>query len=162
MKNPFIIVIIILIATALVLGYFIFQQRISSQKDIPVPISSLLEDSDASTTTSIQETTEKEFTIFIGPNTQIFGIDQNNPYKGEPPASISIEPDGVESPDLRLPFEIFGDVVEIDIQKQALRITTDNLRNIDSEFTPRGPRISLEDIKEGDRIVASDNLDEEG
>ena len=162
MKNLFGIAIIILIATALVLGYFIFQQRISSQKDVQAQISSLLEDPDASTTTSVQETTEKEFSIFIGPNTQIFGVDQNNPYKGEPPLSINIGPDGPDSPDLKLGFEIFGNIFEIDIQVQAIRVTIDDYRDIDSEFTPRGPRILLEDIKEGERIVAKSTYNEDG
>ena len=163
MKKLFTPVIIILIITALVLGYFIFQQRVSSQKDLPTPISSSpLETPGASTTTSVQETTEKEFSIFIGPNTQIIGVDQNNPYKGEPPLSINIGPDGPDSPDLKLGFEIFGNIFEIDIQVQAIRVTIDDYRDIDSEFTPRGPRILLEDIKEGERIVAKSTYNEDG
>ena len=156
------VIILILIITALVIGYLIFQQRISSQKNLPAPISSPLDAPDASTTTSVQETAEEEFTIFIGPETKIFGVDQGNPYTGEPPVGINIGADAQEFPDLSRPFEISGDVFTVDLQEQVIRITSDYPRNIGTEFTPRGPQISLEDIKEGDRIVASDNLDEEG
>jgi len=158
------IIILVLIAIALAFGYFIFQQKVLSQQtgNLSDSISPSIETLDTVDLTATQETTEGGFTIFIGPNTQIFGVDPDNPYKGEPPASISLNIDGVGSPDLKQPFEIFGDVTEINLQEQAIRITTDNPRNIDTEFTPRGPRISLEDIKEGDRIVASDNLDEKG
>ena len=152
------VIILILIITALVLGYIIFQQRISSQKDLPVPISSPIEDPDSSLVTSVEKITEGEFTILVGPNTQIFGIDPDNPYKGEPPAIINLG----QPSDLSRPYEIFGDVFTVDLQEQVIRITSDYPRNIGTEFTPRGPQISLEDIKEGDRIVASDNLDEEG
>jgi len=152
------VIILILIITALVIGYLIFQQRISSQKNLPAPISSPLDAPDASTTTSVQETAEGEFTIFIGPETKIFGVDQGNPYTGEPPAIINLG----QPSDLSRPYEIFGDVFTVDLQEQVIRITSDYPRNIGTEFTPRGPQISLEDIKEGDRIVASDNLDEEG
>jgi len=160
MKNPFTIVIIILIITAISLGYFIFQQRTSlTGKELPVPISSKLSPEEIPDVF----TTEEEFTIFIGENTKIFGIDQDNPYKGELPASIRLGPGGIfPAPDLTRPFEIFGDVFDIDLQEQVIRITTDAPRNIDTEFTPRGPLISLEDIKEGDRVVISDTYNEEG
>ena len=147
-----------LIVISIVLGYFSFQQT----GKLPDSISKPIEILDTPSETSVQETTEKEFSIFIGPNTQIFGVDQNNPYKGEPPSSINIGPDGPDSPDLKWGFEIFGNVFEIDIQEQAIRVTIDGYRDIDSEFTPRGPRILLEDIKEGERIVAKSTYNEDG
>jgi len=147
--------------TALVLGYFIFQQRIFSQREenLPEPIPSQTEITGSEATAVSIEGNREGFTIFIGPETKIFGVDSDNPYKGEPPGNIGIAAGGQESPDVTLPFEIFGDVFTVDLQEQVIRITSDYPRNIGTEFTPRGPQISLEDIKEGDRIVASDTYD---
>ena len=150
MKHYYTIAIVALAVLALALGgLIIFQKNKASQKKEVLQSSS-------------GETEKKEFAISVDENTQIFGIAKENPYYGEPPASTTVGGDGLQPTSVSNLFEIFGDVISVDPNKKTIRISSDYPRPINTAFTPRGPKVSLKDIKEGDRIVASGAYDEKG
>lgn len=164
MKNYYTIAVVVLGVFALVLGGLIIFQRIQVlqkekvsqaawQKNSEFVLSELEIDID-----DVEDIVQKEFTISVGENTQLFGIAAENPYYGEPPASPGIAVGVTEDTS----FEIWGDVVFVDFNDNVIRISTDDPRPINTDFTPRGPKVLLEDIKVGDRIVASGIYDENG
>ena len=165
MKNYYTIAIVMLAIFALVLGGIIGFQKNQALQKKKVLESALLESiNEVSLKPNIQieDTLKKEFTLSIGESTKIFGIAKDNPYYGEPPAAagIGIEIEGLQSLESISFFEIWGSVLSVDLGNNMIRISSDYPRPIGTAFTPRGPEISLEDIKEGDRIVASSVYDE--
>lgn len=166
----FTISIIVLLLVAVGLGYLIYKQKTdgarnllpqgrfasedsleSSQIDFNVPSEG------ASDTQVIPGDEKKEFLLTLNENTQLFGIAKDDPYYGEPPApSGTIGAVEVES------FEIWGDAVSFDLNDNTISISADYPRPINTAFTPRGPKLSLKDIKAGDRIVASGMYGEKG
>ena len=163
MKNYYTIAIVMLAIFALVLGGIIGFQKNQALQKKKVLESALLESiNEVSLKPNIQieDTLKKEFTLSIGESTKIFGIAKDNPYYGEPPAGAVIEIDSSQSLGSSSFFEIWGSVLSVDLGNNMIRIASDYPRPIDTAFTPRGPEISLEDIKEGDRIVASSAYDE--
>ena len=170
MKNLNVIIIILFLVAVFFGGYIAFKEQ-----SLPSLEKSTWSDySSEISTSSTQEVAEEgagtvfiqpeeEFTIGVGENTKIFGIDPDNPYIGEPPISKGFEGeslpeqvDGIEA------FEIWGDVAEVDYQRKIVSLVADYPREISSEFTPRGPRLSLEDIRGGVRIIVSGYYDESG
>ena len=165
MKNYYTFAIVMLAIFALILGGIIGFQKNQALQKKKVLESTLLESiNEVSRRPNIQigDTLQKEFTLSIGESTKIFGIAKDNPYYGEPPAAagIGIEIEGLQSLESISFFEIWGSVLSVDLGNNMIRISSDYPRPIGTAFTPRGPEISLEDIKEGDRIVASSVYDE--
>ncbi|MDA1169506.1 MAG: hypothetical protein O3A36_04160 [bacterium] len=157
------IVIIVLIATALALGILILFQKNQAVKKAELPPSIAqenVEDVLNSPTVEFGDTAQNEFGISVNENTQIFGIAKENPYYGEPPAATVIG--GETEAEVVSSFEIWGDVASVDFNDNVISISTDAPRPINTPFTPRGPIVSLQDIKVGDRIVASGVYDENG
>ncbi|TSD03900.1 MAG: hypothetical protein Greene071421_512 [Parcubacteria group bacterium Greene0714_21] len=156
--------IVILVLVAVGLGYFIYRQKSGGPNDLLFERRFSSSDSPQSEDTSDTQAgagdEKKEFLLVLGENTQLFGIAKENPYYGEPPASTSIGGDAVQQPSSS--FEIWGDVLSVDKNEKAIRISSDAPRPINTPFTPRGPRVSLQDIKAGDRIVASSAYNENG
>jgi|AP45_3_1055517.scaffolds.fasta_scaffold34775_2 hypothetical protein len=167
MKTSYNIGIIVLLAAVVFAGYFLFKKPAPENQ---VPESSALEESTVSLDESeglpssqsaeeleeVSEKQKKEFAIFVDENTKIFRIDPDNPYTDEAPATITVGPESIPSADLSTPYEISGEVFDIIYQQEkTIRIYSDYPKDIEAEFIPRGLEISLEDIKIGDRIVAS-------
>jgi len=162
MKNYYTIAIVILVLLALfLLGLIIFQNRQSSQNN--KPLQSVSQDTlqeargERGVEALFGDTTRKDFMIFIGEDTEIVGIAQDNPYFGERPAPLIIGGD-----DRYDSFEIWGDVIFVDKNAKVILIFSDYPRPINTDFTPRGLKISLADIKTGDRIIASGSYDAQG
>ena len=166
MKNWNVIIIILFLVAVFLGGYIAFKKQSSSSLEKSTWSDYSSEISTSSTQELAEEgagTLEEEFTIGVGENTKIFGIDPDNPYIGEPPISKGFFEDeflpeqvGIEA------FEIWGDVAEVDYERKIVSLVADYPREISSEFTPRGPRLSLEDIKGGVRIIVSGYYDENG
>lgn len=170
MSNKIVTILIIVFALAAVgLGYAIYKQRSGDTSDLllqanlpPNELDLPIEDVPSETKGEFEfvDSSQKEFTIFVGEHTQIFGIAADSPYYGEPPAVTVIGGAGDIQP--AKSFEIWGDVISVDQNKKAIRISSDYPRPISTAFTPRGPKISLQDIKKGDRVVASSEYDAKG
>ena len=102
------------------------------------------------------ENQKKEVAIFVGENTKIFRFDPDNPYTDEAPATITVGPESIPSADLSTPYEISGEVFDIIYQQEkTIHIYAGAAVAVEAAFIPYGFEISLEDIKIGDRIVAS-------
>jgi len=163
MKNYYTISIVALTALALVLGgLIIFQKNQAAKKAEALQVAGLESAEDASSEQNIDLGAAKEFVLSVGENTQLFGIAKENPYYGEPPVQTAIDIRGVDETQRHTFFEIFGDVVSVDLTGNVIYISTDAPRPINTDFTPRGPRVLVEDIKVGDRIVASGMYDKNG
>jgi len=143
--------IIILVLAGAGLGYLIYRHKSGNTSDV------LFERRFSQDRSVVAEKEGKEFTISVGENTKLFGIAADNPYYGEPPATKTFG-----QVEITKSFEIWGDVISVYPDKKEVRISSDYPRSIVTAFTPRGPEISLEDIKEGDRIVASGEYDANG
>jgi len=150
MKNYYVIAIVILGLLAVFLGgLIIFRKNQASWQPELLEARSQLD-------TSL-DTPAKEFTISVDGNTKLFGIAAHNPYYGEPPAPIEF---GAEQSHEF--FELWGDVISVDENEKTFRISSDYPRSIVTAFTPRGPEVSLDDLKEGDRVVVSGTYDANG
>lgn len=165
MKNYNIIIVILLLVMAGLGGYIIVKKPLSSS--LPKETLPSWSGSISQTSTSTPQTPTfvpgfDEFVLLIGENTKIFGIDEDNPYIGEPPAPANIGSENAVPQTFVASFEIWGDVVRVDYEEHILHLAADYPRPIDKEFTPRGPLLSLEDMKEGVRIVVSGDYDEKG
>jgi len=150
----FTISIVVLVLVAVGLGYLIYRHKSGNTSDV------LFErrfPADAPNTQARVGDEKKEFRLVLGENAQLFGIAAENPYYGEPPATKTFG-----QVEITKSFEIWGDVVSVDLNDNTIIISTDYPRPINTDFTPRGPRVSLQDIKVGDRIVASSEYDESG
>ena len=184
MKNYYIIVIVMLIVLAVFLAGLIIWQTQKEKKPLQPVLQENVEDlarepeadwirsnyfsentflkefaiSVGENVADIENTSLKEFAISVGENVHIFGIAQDDPYYGEPPAAL-ITTEEVENGGS---FEVWGDVVSVDLNHSMIYILTDYARSINTPFTPRGAKISFQDIKKGDRIVASGLYDESG
>jgi len=165
MKNYYTTAIVALTVIALALGGLVILQKnkTSNKTELPSPTSEENGEGVSSKfRVKIGDISQKEFAISVGENTQIFGIAKDDPYYGEPPAPVSIGGDDTEPLLLSNSFEIFGDVVSVNLNDNVIRISTDYARPLNTAFTPRGPRVSLQDIKVGDRIVANGAYDKNG
>jgi len=165
MKNYYTIAIVILVLLAVFLGgLIIFQKKNQVSRQQELLQSDLPAGNGPRETADIPEdTSQKEFIISVGENTKLFGIASDNPYYGEPPAPVSIGgPGGIEPLGSSTAFEIWGLVISVDPDKKEIRISSDYPRPINTPFAPRGPKVSLQDIREGDRIVASSEYDANG
>lgn len=156
MKSYNTIVIILLFIAAFLGGYVIFQNK---QKELSPSafLTDTLGDISGETEVESGDTSQKEFTISVGVDTQIFAIDIDDPYIGELPASFNIGTMASTGS-----FEIMGEVIFVDSKEYTVLISSDYPRPINKAFTPRGPKVSLGDIKEGDRIVANGEFDAQG
>ena len=164
MKNYSIIVIIILIVIVIVLGILIIQKRQNfSQKKSLQSIENTTDVLSKERVNFGDFMERKELVISIDENTKIFNIAQDNPYLGEKPAAALIAADGFFEPVQESnSFQAFGKVVSIDITKGIIYISSNYVRPIATVFTPRGPEISLEEIKDGDYIGLSNNYKANG
>ena len=156
--------IVVLVLAAAGLGYLIYRQKSGGFSDVLFERRfSQDRDEPRETRNIFADTSQEEFIISVGENTKLFGIAAEHPYYGEPPASIGVGGGGTIQPlSSNKDFEIWGDVLSVEPDKKEIRISSDYPRPIATAFTPRGPEISLEDIKKGDRIVASGAYDESG
>jgi len=164
-KNYYTIAVVALAALALVLGGFIVFKKWQVSQNVESLQSNRQQgvengvDEIASKTEGISP---KEFILSAGPNVQIFAIDSSNPYKGEPPVPVSSVNITDPEPSDSRSFEIWGDVVAIAFNENVIYLSSDYARPISTTFAPRGPKIFLRDLKEGDRIIASGKYDESG
>jgi len=161
MNKLFTISIVVLALVAVGLGYLTHKQQTSNASLEPSQIQIDVPPENMGDTQAVPGDEKKVFLLVLSENTQVFGIAKENPYYGEPPVPI-IRGGDIQSSGFSTSFEIWGDVVDIDAQVKTVSISSDFPRDIGTEFTPRGPQLSLEDIKEGDRIVASSTYDENG
>jgi len=166
MKKSYNIGIIVLLVAVIFAGYFLFKK--------PAPENKISESSAPEENTgSLDESEESEevsenqglVSILIAKDTKIFRLDTDNLYADEDPSTIVTAPEIIPSEDSSMPefgepYEIYGEVFDIGNVtngEQKLRIIQHSSITEATSF-PRSTEISLEDIKIGDWIVASNRV----